>query len=71
MQSVRLSALKVSNLRNYTDLSLSFDRTLIVLTGPNGAGKTNLLEAISLFSPGRGLRRSNYEAIALRGSATG
>ena len=71
MQSVRLSALKVSDLRNYTDLSQSFNRLLVVLTGPNGAGKTNLLEAISLLSPGRGLRRSNYEAIGRRGSATG
>ncbi len=70
-QSVRLSALKVSNLRNYTELSLSFASLLVVLTGPNGAGKTNLLEAISLFSPGRGLRRSSYEAIARRDSAAG
>ncbi|MBV9063539.1 MAG: AAA family ATPase, partial [Alphaproteobacteria bacterium] len=28
----------------------------VVLAGPNGAGKTNVLEAISLLAPGRGLR---------------
>lgn len=33
------------------------------MTGHNGAGKTNLLEAISFLSPGRGLRRANYETI--------
>ena len=37
--------------------SISIARHL-VLTGPNGAGKTNLLEAVSLLSPGRGLRRA-------------
>ncbi|MGB0681501.1 MAG: DNA replication/repair protein RecF [Magnetovibrionaceae bacterium] len=30
----------------------------VVLCGPNGAGKTNLLEALSLLAPGRGLRRA-------------
>lgn len=70
-RSVKLSALTLSNLRNYSELSLRFERQLIVLTGPNGAGKTNLLEAVSLFSPGRGLRRTAYEAIARRGSNAG
>jgi DNA replication and repair protein RecF len=37
----------------------------VVLTGPNGSGKTNLLEAISLLSPGRGLRRANFDALPL------
>lgn len=36
----------------------------IVLTGPNGAGKTNLLEAVSLFAPGRGLRRAPFADMA-------
>ena len=35
-----------------------------MLTGPNGAGKTNVLEAISLLSPGRGLRRATYAEMA-------
>jgi recombinational DNA repair ATPase RecF len=36
----------------------------IVLTGANGAGKTNLIEAISLLAPGRGLRRATMEELA-------
>ena len=41
---------------------------LVVFSGDNGAGKTNLLEAISLLSPGRGLRRATYEEIARNGA---
>lgn len=69
--SVRLSALTLTNLRNYRDLALTLDGRLVVLTGANGAGKTNLLEAISLLSPGRGLRRAAFEAIARKGSDAG
>ncbi|MEZ5826341.1 MAG: DNA replication/repair protein RecF [Geminicoccaceae bacterium] len=53
-----LSALELRDFRNYRHLSLSAEDGVIVLTGPNGAGKTNLLEAISLLSPGRGLRKA-------------
>jgi DNA replication and repair protein RecF len=42
-----------------------------VLFGPNGAGKTNILEAVSLLSPGRGLRRASAEDMALRPDAPG
>jgi DNA replication and repair protein RecF len=38
----------------------------IVLVGPNGAGKTNLIEAISLLAPGRGLRRAQLDEVAFR-----
>ena len=40
---------------------------LVVLTGENGAGKTNLMEAISLLSPGRGLRRAELGECARAG----
>ena len=43
---------------------LALDGRPAVLTGENGAGKTNLLEAISLLSPGRGLRGVPYAEIA-------
>ena len=36
----------------------------MVLTGPNGAGKTNLMEAISMLQPGRGLRGDDFETLA-------
>ena len=44
---------------------------LVVLCGENGAGKTNLLEALSLFSPGRGLRRAELQECARVGGAGG
>ena len=50
--------LTVSNFRNYNKLNIAPERGIIVLTGDNGAGKTNLLEALSMFSPGRGFRRA-------------
>ncbi len=68
---VALTALSLKDLRNYRALKLSFDATLIVLTGPNGAGKTNLLEAISLLAPGRGLRRAPFEEIVREGADGG
>ncbi|MCB9982712.1 MAG: DNA replication/repair protein RecF [Rhodospirillales bacterium] len=49
--------LKLHNFRCYPEAALEDLRTgMIVLHGDNGAGKTNILEAISLLSPGRGLR---------------
>ncbi len=54
-------SLSLTAFRNYTQALLDLPRDpppLIVLTGPNGAGKTNLLEAISLLVPGRGLRNA-------------
>lgn len=48
--------LTLTAFRTYERANLTFDRTLTVITGPNGAGKTNLLEALSLLAPGRGLR---------------
>ncbi len=68
---VALTALSLSNLRNYEALQVAFDAPLVALTGPNGAGKTNLLEAISLLTPGRGLRRAAFEDIVRRGSEEG
>jgi DNA replication and repair protein RecF len=56
LPSSGLSRLVLHQFRNYQDLELSIDSSIIVLTGPNGAGKTNILEAISFLSPGRGLR---------------
>ncbi len=45
--------------RNYAHIDFSVSPAPVVLVGENGAGKTNCLEAISLLSPGRGLRRAN------------
>jgi len=51
-----LSRLTMTDFRSYAKAELALDGRPVFLVGPNGAGKTNLLEAISLFTPGRGLR---------------
>jgi DNA replication and repair protein RecF len=56
--------LTLTNFRNYHAASLEVGGKTIVLVGSNGAGKTNLIEAISFFAPGRGLRRANLEEVA-------
>jgi DNA replication and repair protein RecF len=62
---VRLSISKItlSDFRNYAALTLRLGPEPVVLIGENGAGKTNLLEAISLFMPGRGLRRAPAQSL--------
>src|SRR5579872_838180 len=56
--------LTLSNFRNYRTATLEAGNRPIVLCGPNGAGKTNLIEALSFFAPGRGLRRATLEEVA-------
>ncbi|AKQ42586.1 recombinational DNA repair ATPase [Aurantiacibacter atlanticus] len=53
-----LDRIILSTFRNHADTRLEDTRQLNLLIGENGAGKTNVLEAISLFAPGRGLRRA-------------
>jgi DNA replication and repair protein RecF len=50
--------LRLAGFRNYVAADVTAGPGAVVLTGCNGAGKTNLLEAISLLAPGRGLRRA-------------
>ncbi|MGB4107855.1 MAG: DNA replication/repair protein RecF [Alphaproteobacteria bacterium] len=62
-----VSSLKLHNFRCYTDARLdSLAPGFVVLAGPNGAGKTNVLEAVSLLSPGRGLRGAKILEIQCR-----
>jgi DNA replication and repair protein RecF len=68
---LRVSRLTLTDFRNYRDLRLDLAGTLVILTGPNGAGKTNLLEAVSLLAPGRGLRSAPYEEIASENGSGG
>jgi DNA replication and repair protein RecF len=66
-----INRLTLSDFRNYESLRVTPPRPLIALTGPNGAGKTNVLEAVSLLVPGRGLRGSAFNVIArIGGSAS-
>src|SRR6202048_2947212 len=64
MTPSRIHRLLLTHFRNYRAAGLQPRGAVVVLVGPNGAGKTNCLEAISLLSPGRGLRRATLEDIA-------
>lgn len=66
-----LSALTLSHFRSHKIGRLALDGRPVALYGANGAGKTNVLEAVSLFSPGRGLRRSSAEDMTRRPEALG
>jgi DNA replication and repair protein RecF len=68
---VALSALSLKDFRSHASLSAAFSAPLVVLTGPNGAGKTNIIEAISLLTPGRGLRRAPFNEITRTGTSEG
>ena len=57
--------------RSYAAIDIAFDGAIIVLCGENGAGKTNLIEALSLFAPGRGLRRAEMADCARIGGPGG
>lgn len=68
MSTRHISRLRLSAFRNYATAALDLDERHVVLTGPNGSGKTNLIEAVSLLSPGRGLRRAPFDSLAQQGS---
>ena len=57
---VRLTRLGLRDYRNYASLDLRLDGRHVCLFGQNGSGKTNLLEAVSMLSPGRGLRGAEF-----------
>ena len=63
-----LSRLKLDHFRNYQQADLAIHAGQLVILGDNGAGKTNLLEAVSLLAPGRGIRRAKTEHLAYRAS---
>src|SRR3546814_12592533 len=61
---VHVARLSLSNFRSYADAVIVPGAGLNVLTGENGAGKTNVLEAVSLLAPGRGLRQATLGEMA-------
>ncbi|QND58497.1 DNA replication/repair protein RecF [Mesorhizobium huakuii] len=68
---IHISKLTLTNFRNYAALAIDLAPGAVVFSGDNGAGKTNLLEAISLLTPGRGLRRAPYADVAREGGDGG
>ncbi|MGR3621092.1 DNA replication/repair protein RecF [Pseudophaeobacter sp.] len=61
-----LTSLTLSHFRSHLRAELHLDGRPVGIYGNNGAGKTNILEAVSLFSPGRGLRRASAAEMARR-----
>lgn len=66
-----VARLSATRFRCYEAARLTLDARPVVLTGPNGAGKTNLLEAVSLLTPGRGLRRAKLSELDRQGDVGG
>lgn len=66
-----LSRLTLTNFRNHALLTLRPEAQFVALHGANGAGKTNILEAVSLLVPGRGLRRAALPDMAQLGGGGG
>ena len=71
MTGLAITALCLSHFRSHRAARLTFDGRPVAIIGPNGAGKTNILEAISLLSPGRGLRRAGPDEIARKPESLG
>ncbi|MFS4439454.1 DNA replication/repair protein RecF [Paracoccaceae bacterium GXU_MW_L88] len=63
--------LSLSYFRSHRAARLSFDGRPVAIYGNNGAGKTNILEAVSLLVPGRGLRRASPNELVRRPESVG
>jgi DNA replication and repair protein RecF len=59
-----LTRLALTDFRNYARCAIALEGRSVVLTGRNGSGKTNILEAVSLLTPGRGLRGAPFAELA-------
>jgi len=68
---VHVTRLSLVDFRSYRDLAVAAGPGFVILTGENGAGKTNLLEAVSLLAPGRGLRGAALPEMARSGGPGG
>jgi len=66
-----LQHLALSHFRSHAVLRLDLENRPVAIHGPNGAGKTNILEAVSLLSPGRGLRRATTDDLVRRPESLG
>lgn len=66
-----IRSLRLSHFRSHKSVRLDIDARPVAFYGPNGAGKTNALEAVSLLSPGRGLRRGSAQDMSRLPEAVG
>lgn len=66
-----VSRLTLTDFRSYASAQLELGDGFVLLFGENGAGKTNLLEAVSMLAPGRGLRGAALSQMARQGGSGG
>jgi DNA replication and repair protein RecF len=66
-----IARLSLTDFRNHADAAMEVRDGFVLLSGPNGAGKTNILEAVSLLTPGRGLRQVPISEMARSGGPGG
>ncbi|WP_373049681.1 DNA replication/repair protein RecF [Thalassovita aquimarina] len=71
MADLALKELTLSHFRSHKTGRITCDGRPVAIYGANGSGKTNILEAVSLFSPGRGLRRASAEEMMRRPETLG
>ena len=65
--SLHVARLTLADFRNHAELNLELDARPVCLFGPNGAGKTNVIEALTMLAPGRGLRSASLIDVARAG----
>ena len=70
MKKVHLEQINVYNYRNFSELLQNFTNGINIIIGQNGSGKTSILEAISLLSPGKGLKLANFDDVCKSGTST-
>ncbi|WP_375262874.1 DNA replication/repair protein RecF [Palleronia sp.] len=66
-----LTRIELSHFRSHRRTVVDLDPRPVAIHGPNGAGKTNLIEAVSMLSPGRGLRRAAADEMMRQPEALG
>lgn len=66
-----VSRLALTDFRSYASALIEPGPGFVLLSGDNGAGKTNVLEAVSLLAPGRGLRGAALPEMARIGGGGG
>ena len=66
-----VSRLSLTDFRSYASAAIEPGPGFVLLYGENGAGKTNLLEAVSMLAPGRGLRGASLSEMARQGGSGG
>jgi len=71
MSRLAVLSLKLAQYRSYDLCAIETGGACVVIYGPNGAGKTNILEAVSMLVPGRGLRRAGAEEVIRRPGGVG